>query len=126
MWVMSARRSLTSEQLLSTIRWSSEGTASPTGEITESQLLHLCNNLLVLDSQRKVWRFSHLSVAEYFENNYWTRQQADCYIAKTCLSYLIEFYKDSETDNYHDYMGDYFRRYSHDHWIKHVEAQNEE
>lgn len=126
MWVMSARHPWTTEELLSNIRWSYEDTSSPASKITESQLLHLCNNLLVLDSQRKVWRFSHLSVAEYFENNYWTRLQADCYIAKTCLSYLIEVYKNPESDNNHDGISDYFGHYSRNNWVKHVEAQNED
>jgi len=126
MWVMSTAQPLTSEDLLSAIRWSFEDTLCQASEITESQLLHLCNNLLVLDSQRKVWRFSHLSVAEYFENNYWTRQQADCYIAKFCLAYLIEAYKDPKAENNHDSKDDWLGHYSQHFWISHVEAQTEE
>lgn len=38
--------------------------------VSEFQLLHLCGNLLVLDSVRNVWRFSHLSVVEYFEDSH--------------------------------------------------------
>lgn len=41
-----------------------------------------------------VWRFSHLSMAEYFENNQWSLQAADCYVAKFCLRYLIEAYRE--------------------------------
>lgn len=126
MWVMSTAQPLTSEDVLSAIRWSFEDTLCLASEITESQLLHLCNNLLVLDSQRKVWRFSHLSVVEYFENNYWTRQQAGCYIAKTCLSCLLEVYQNPEAENEYDDRDDWLRCYSRDPWIPHVQTQEEE
>src|SRR5687767_13651681 len=61
MWVMCAYEPPSSEELLSAIRPDSERDAFDLSEgIAESQLLHLCNNLLVLDSHRNVWRFSHL------------------------------------------------------------------
>jgi hypothetical protein len=68
---MCAYEPLSSEQLLAAIRFDPKDTVCLAGKITESQLLHLCNNLFVLDSQRNVWRFSHLSVTEYFEENHW-------------------------------------------------------
>jgi hypothetical protein len=123
---MSAWRPLTSMELLLAIRCSFESTLCMGSVITESQLLHLCNNLLVLDSQRKVWRFSHLSVPEYFENNYWTRQQAHCYIAKVCLAYLIEAYKDPKAENNCGSRDDWLGHYSQHFWLSHVEAQKEE
>jgi hypothetical protein len=69
-WVMCAYHPLNSEELLSAIRLNPEKDAiCLSDKVTQSQLQHLCNNLLVLDSQRKLWRFSHLSVAEYFEES---------------------------------------------------------
>ncbi|KAL5331179.1 hypothetical protein ACEPPN_000708 [Leptodophora sp. 'Broadleaf-Isolate-01'] len=97
MWVMCAYKPLSNEELLSAIRLDPKDTICLAGKITESQLLHLCNNLLVLDSQRNVWRFSHLSVAEYFEENHWGLRQAHCYVAKICLGLLIETYKEPRT-----------------------------
>ena len=64
-WVLCAIMPLTSDELLAAIL---QDPASdefvPVGGMTEHTLLELSNNLLVLDSQRKIWRFAHLSVAE--------------------------------------------------------------
>ncbi|KAI1733395.1 hypothetical protein F4680DRAFT_46657 [Xylaria scruposa] len=103
-WVACACEPLNSEQLLSAIRLNSD-TENFTllSSIDESQLLHLCNNLLVLDSKRHVWRFSHLSVTEYFENNHWSLSRAHCHAASVCLKFLIEAYKTPDIDKYLDY-----------------------
>ncbi|GAB1320797.1 NACHT domain-containing protein [Madurella fahalii] len=97
-WVMCASYPLDSEELLSAVRLGSDPDAFElSSEITESQLLHLCNNLLLLDSQRKIWRFSHLSVVEYFEQNHWDRLQAHCHAAKVCLKILTGSYEEPKT-----------------------------
>ncbi|KAK3934684.1 hypothetical protein QBC46DRAFT_454028 [Diplogelasinospora grovesii] len=70
MWVMSASRPLGSHELLAAIRAGS-GIDDPVLEpIKISDFSDLCRNLLVLDTERDVWRFSHLSVMEYFEQNH--------------------------------------------------------
>jgi hypothetical protein len=139
---MCAYEPLSSEELLASIRLDPEDGRCLAG-ITESQLLHLCNNLLVLDSQQKVWRFSHLSVTEYFEENHWNLRQAHCYAAKICLRLLIKTYEDSEEPrtgsvdslNRHDHKNrasDIFdpkhtlQKYSRHHWITHIQTQEEQ
>ena len=68
---MCACKPLKSDELLSAIRLdATSDIIHLSEEADEDLLLDLCNNLLVLDSQRKVWRFSHLSVTEYFEENH--------------------------------------------------------
>lgn len=95
-WVMCAHTPFTSVELLSAIRLDSESDIfSLEPEITESQLLHLCNHLLLIDSQRGVWRFSHLSVVEYFEKTRWSLRQAHYHAAVTCLKLLLETYDDA-------------------------------
>ncbi|OCL11473.1 hypothetical protein AOQ84DRAFT_386815, partial [Glonium stellatum] len=95
MWVMCSCKPLNSDELLGAIRLDQHNdTFSLADEIDEDLMLDLCSNLLVIDSQRKVWRFSHLSVTEYFEENHWDLREAHCYAAKTCLSLLIEAYKE--------------------------------
>ncbi|KAH6627042.1 hypothetical protein B0J18DRAFT_157987 [Chaetomium sp. MPI-SDFR-AT-0129] len=95
-WVMCARTPFTSVELLSAIRLDSESDVfGLQPEITESQLLHLCNHLLLIDSQRGVWRFSHLSVVEYFEKTRWSLRQAHYHAAVTCLKLLVETYDDA-------------------------------
>ncbi|RYP41559.1 hypothetical protein DL768_010475 [Monosporascus sp. mg162] len=138
MWVMCARKPLSSEVLLPAIRPDSERDAFDLSEsITESRLLHLCNNLLVLDSQLKIWRFSHLSVTEYFEENHWSLRLAHCYAAKVCLKLLIEIREEPKsgsvsTGDEKDHKSkahDIFRPdhplqfYSQRHWITHVQTQ---
>ncbi|KAH0565685.1 hypothetical protein GP486_000925 [Trichoglossum hirsutum] len=51
-------------------------------------VLAACHNLLVVDQQLWVCRFSHLSVQEYFENRHWNQSQANSLVAKVCLSLL--------------------------------------
>ncbi|KAK5630889.1 hypothetical protein RRF57_006604 [Xylaria bambusicola] len=102
-WVACTYEPLTSEELLSAIRLDSDSTAFDLSDpITESQLLDLCNNLLVIDSQQKVWRFSHLSVIEYFEANHWDLQDAHYHAASVCLKGLIKIHTNvgqDEIDN---------------------------
>ncbi|KAK6082585.1 hypothetical protein SCUP515_02340 [Seiridium cupressi] len=140
-WVMCAHTPLSSEELLSAIRLDSEGESfDVSDEVNEYQLLHLCNNLLVLDSQRKVWRFSHLSVTEYFEQNHWDLLTAQCCVAKVCLKLLIKTSIQPQDGN--DYVTDeithqdephgVFRpengiqKYSRHFWIYHVQTQEEQ
>jgi ankyrin repeat protein len=142
MWAMCACKPLSSEELISAIRLDPEkDTFDLSDKVTESQLLHLCNNLLVLDSQRNVWRFSHLSVTEYFEENDWDLWQAHCYAAKICLRLLFETYKEPRTSSV-DSLGDShdhesracdifdpkhpLQKYSRHHWIAHIHTQEEQ
>ena len=63
LWVMAAERPLSTFQLLGAVRVNTNGEEPALAdEIDEQGLLSLCNNLLTIDSQLKVWRFAHLSV----------------------------------------------------------------
>jgi ankyrin repeat protein len=89
-WVMCACRPLSSEELLAAAQLDQNGESlivdSP---VSEETLLSLCNNLLVIDSQREVWQFSHFSVAEYFIDKHWTLQQAHSHVARMSLLLLM-------------------------------------
>ncbi|KAI0514341.1 ankyrin repeat-containing domain protein [Xylaria bambusicola] len=147
-WVACACEPLTSELLLSAIRLDSDTTEIKLFDmITESQLLDLCNNLLVIDSERGVWRFSHLSVIEYFEVNHWGLQDAECHAASVCLKGLIKMYTkvdqdemdnpDSNLDHglvrtqekrpvsYYQSRTS-FKSYLNDHWMNHIQAQKKQ
>ena len=129
-WVMGTYEPLSSEQLLAAIRVDPESEVfelSP--EISESQLLHLCNNLLLLDSQRQTWRVSHLSVVEYFEHNHWTLLQANCHGGRTCLRFLMDAYGPhrNESEIYGIFHPDHpFHEYARHHWLSHIQAQEGE
>ncbi|KAJ3574775.1 hypothetical protein NPX13_g4254 [Xylaria arbuscula] len=162
--VACAGRPLTSEMLLGAILFSSETIAPDLSEaITERQLLHLCNNLLVIDSHfdddadthMNVWRFSHLSVREYFELNHWDLQSAHYHAASVCLkSFIIEYANGipnepeaSSSGSSHtrpssefgsepnsslgeeqsiDYLTQFVDYYSSNNWIYHIQAQEKQ
>lgn len=55
-------------------------------DITLDYVLDACQNLVTVDPQK--CRFSHLSVREYFESRHCDYSEANCLIAKVCLSFL--------------------------------------
>lgn len=61
--------------------------------IDESTLESICSHLVVLDSQLKVWKFPHASVAEYFEDQHksWIDTAPED-VAILLVSCLIECY----------------------------------
>ncbi|OQD98394.1 hypothetical protein PENSOL_c009G01438 [Penicillium solitum] len=131
-WVMSACTPPSSDGLLSAICIDpNENSVNFENKVTKSSLLSLCNNLLVFDSQRKVWRFSHLSVVEYFEVNHWSLRQAHCNAAKVCLKFMIETYGNPTYEGNIKSSGDKhnmkklgpvhpFEIYVRHHWVIHV------
>ncbi|KAI0439402.1 hypothetical protein F4803DRAFT_47018 [Xylaria telfairii] len=133
-WVACSQEPLNSEGLLSAIRLDSHTTTyNLSVTITESQLLHLCHNLLVIDTQRDVWRFSHLSVTEYFEEHHWDLRRAHSHAASVCIKFLIEAYKTVDSKKGLDVLPRInlqlslpFGNYAHRHWIFHTRAQEGE
>ncbi|KAI0966492.1 hypothetical protein F4678DRAFT_449592 [Xylaria arbuscula] len=143
-WVACAKSPLDSVKLLPAIRLGSNTTALDLSDtITESQLLHLCNNLLVIDSSRNVWRFSHLSVTEYFEANHWDLQDANCHAANVCLKVLLHSYRNVGSGGNNDTVSNAkhnlvssriqsnpFERplqdYAGYHWISHIRDQEKQ
>ena len=78
MWVMCAKEPLDSATILEAICIdSTKEKLELASSITEDSLLSMCSNLLVNDSASGTWKVSHLSVAEYFEQNHWSMQKAD-------------------------------------------------
>ncbi|KAJ5535881.1 hypothetical protein N7513_009067 [Penicillium frequentans] len=140
-WVISACKPLNSDELLSAITIDCENdTSGFRKETDESCLQALCNNLLVLDSERRVWRVTHLSVVEYFENHHWSLRQAHCHAAKVCLRLLNVKYKspvyhiniegsgdkhEAEVPNMND-VADHFQTYVRYHWVNHVRTYEEQ
>ncbi|RWA13342.1 hypothetical protein EKO27_g1765 [Xylaria grammica] len=142
-WVACAYKPLTSEELLTAIRFDSQAlTIDLSEKISESQLLHICKNLLVLDSQRRVWRFSHLSVTEYFEERHWGLKRAHCHCATACLKLLLETHGNFTLNgipysmpslrcNFQERRSDRifeenhpFQTYAGDHWRSHIRDQD--
>ncbi|KAF3063054.1 hypothetical protein CFAM422_010404 [Trichoderma lentiforme] len=139
-WVLCARRPLTSDELLMAIRLESNlESLTVSDPIDESTLESICSHLVVLDSQLQVWKFSHASVAEYFENQHksWIDTAPED-VAILLVSCLIDCYSnwtlpesDDETkeflvtrpdlENYLDPRHP-LQRYTRKYWLQH--AQN--
>lgn len=140
-WVMAAEQPLSTAQLVCAARLNTNG-EEPTlaDEIDEQGLLSLCNNLITIDSQLKVWRFAHLSVREYLENKMqWTLPLVNFHAASACLTWLITMYDKEDDDiiNLSDWDGeaepaDIFHlmhplhMYIRHHWAKHVRAAQDD
>ncbi|PYH38721.1 ankyrin repeat domain-containing protein [Aspergillus neoniger CBS 115656] len=90
-WVLAAREPLAREALLEAIRINPDGMDTKLcASISDDALLALCRNLLVIDSERDVWRVSHLSVVEYFElRKSWTPAVTNLMVGKACLLFML-------------------------------------
>lgn len=97
-WVMCAATPMSSEELLAAICLPADVAGKVDNKVSESILLDLCENLLIVDPKLKVWKFSHLSVVEYIEKRHWTGAGAHCYAAKVCLSQLLTTFAYTEEE----------------------------
>ncbi|KAI9772569.1 MAG: hypothetical protein M1839_002451 [Geoglossum umbratile] len=63
-WLLCAERPLSAAEFIAAASVDSEGVHT---RVSESQMLELCCNLIVLDTDLNIFRFAHLSVREYLE-----------------------------------------------------------
>ncbi|KAK4059664.1 hypothetical protein Trihar35433_10711 [Trichoderma harzianum] len=100
-WVLCAAEPLSNELLLRAIRLETqtdskaEAALTLSSPVTQSTLESICSNLIVRDSQLKVWKFPHASAAEYFEGKHkdWmTKAHED--VAILLISCLIDCYSE--------------------------------
>jgi hypothetical protein len=69
-WVMCSYTPLTPTELVAAVCQDPEMDAIDCVDIDMGFVLAACHNLLMVDQELRVCRFSHLSVQEYFENHY--------------------------------------------------------
>ncbi|KAL6690771.1 hypothetical protein J3F84DRAFT_398058 [Trichoderma pleuroticola] len=137
-WLLCARRPLTSEELLMAIRLESNlESLTVSDPIDEPTLESICSHLIVLDSQLKVWKFPHASVAEYFENQHqsWIDKAAE-EVAILLVSCLIDCYSNWALPELDNNIGGFFKtapdlenyldpryplqKYARKYWLQHV------
>jgi ankyrin repeat protein len=83
MWIVSAYRPLTPNEILSALYW------SDIEDILDLEvLLRICHNLVRFDVELGVLRLTHLSVREYFEKYHFGETEGHMLIARTCFSIL--------------------------------------
>lgn len=86
---MCSCRPLSSAELVAAVCQDPDTDETDEIDISMDIVLDACQNLLVVDQELNICRFSHLSVQEYFENHHWSSCEIDCLVGKVCLSLLI-------------------------------------
>ncbi|KAH6888665.1 hypothetical protein B0T10DRAFT_573510 [Thelonectria olida] len=85
---------LSSKEFLAAV--SGHGTTS---SISHKQLLSLCNNLVVFDSELDAFRFSHLSVREFLEDpEVFGVAPAHAIVAELCLRHLAQALRPTQSE----------------------------
>lgn len=113
-WMIGNDQPLSPEDLVNRVSWACLTAAGKKKTFGLEILLGVCRNLVVLDNESKVIRFSHLSVREFFEEN--IDVDINKIPAKTCLRLLI-----SPQEQHEDHSGEP-RRYATRFWHKHLYA----
>ena len=88
-WVMCSCRPLSPAELVAAVCQDPDTDEVDKISINIDFVLDACQNLLVVDQELKVCRFSHFSVQEYLETHHWSSCEPDCLAGKVCLSLLI-------------------------------------
>ena len=98
-WLLCAQRLLRAEELLAAVHGVDIESSSESDEdddngeagSPENDILRLCRNLVVLDSEQKTFRFAHQSVREYLlGKSEYTVIGQHALATKRCLEYLTE------------------------------------
>ena len=97
-WIMCSCRPLSPAELVAAVCQDPDTDEIDEVDIDIKVVLGACQNLLVVDQELNVCRFSHLSVQEYFETYHWNSCETDCLVGKVCLSLLLN---NSNTLKYH-------------------------
>ncbi|MCJ1271985.1 hypothetical protein MMC22_011891, partial [Lobaria immixta] len=98
-WIMCSCRPLSPAELVAAVCQDPDTDEIDEVDIDIKVVLGACQNLLVVDQELSVCRFSHLSVQEYFETYHWNSCETDCLVGKVCLSLLLN---NSNTSKCHE------------------------
>lgn len=135
-WVLCAFRPLYSGTLLEAIRFAHEGDCLVQIELrTEQDILSLCQDLLTVDAEKKVWMLPHASVAEYFESRKSKGMglgECDAFVSRIQLDFLmtpkLELHYVPDPD--YDFISlnasklddlELFKGHVQNNWFKHVQ-----
>ena len=113
-WIQCSYQPLRSQTLLDAIgiEIGDQGEISLKETVVVNVLLKICQNLLIFDKQLNVFRFAHLSVAEYLETEL-CLDDSHGEIAKVCLSLLC-------TPSFWDSYDQTFEAKQYDHFDHHL------
>lgn len=125
-WLLSARKKLSSAELLAAV-----SIAVPSRrQLTINQILDLCCNLVVLDSELDTFRFAHLSVREFLEKQgEFANDRSNALAAESCLLSMIGSANDQASKYLLSELGylsncgyEQLQPYSYRFWAPHCQA----
>ena len=97
-WLLCAQRKLSSEEFLAALSYTARGQFD---KLTIEQVLHLCSNLVIYDPTLDTFRFAHLSVREFLENQpECSPGVANALAAETCLLHVLSFADNPATQRF--------------------------
>ena len=125
-WVMCSCWPLSPAELVAAVCQDPDTDEIDEVDINIDIVLGACQNLLVVDQESNVCRFSHLSVQEYLESYQWNSCEGDCLVGKVCLSLLISNLTAPEKAQSSNKEGrkigaDYVLEYAQLSWIAHIQ-----
>lgn len=121
-WVLCALEPPISLILLEAVRYSLEGDVLVQKEKrSEEDILLLCQDLLTIDAEKKIWMLPHASVAEYFESRNMTLGACDVFASTISLNFLMR--PDLQPPRYkgNEKVFHSFERYTANRWLLHVQ-----
>ncbi|KAI1843118.1 hypothetical protein JX266_010645 [Neoarthrinium moseri] len=127
-WLLCGRRRLSSNEFLTAV---SIIPNHPPSAVTKGQILQLCHNLITFDSTQDSFRFAHLSVREFLENDYNFNQMAtNSIVADCCRWALMSCTKpvisdNSDTTTFAVARLEDIQRYANTYWAEHYQAAGE-
>ncbi len=128
-WIMYSRDSLSPDELVAAACQDPETEDVDNIDIDIDTVLGACCNLLVVDQQLKICKFSHLSVQEYFENHHWGYAKSNALIAKVCLTLLnhpiYQLQHIDDIDEGFSSDASCLLTYARFHWATHVQEYGE-
>ena len=134
-WLLCAQRLLSAEELIAAVYQVEEEISSDSDEdyelrseqlrSPENDILRLCRNLVVFDSEQQSFRFAHQSVREYLlKQAQYAAAEQHTLATERCLDvYLTEWLEDSVARTMEE-QNKIFRHYAEVYWLvhyKHVE-----
>lgn len=114
-WILCCQRSLAVHEFLTAISVDFEETSI---RVTKENVLHICHNLVIYDSELDIFRFAHLSVRDFLEERMIT--EANSLAAELCLLVCLSKTPGSSSD-----AANSFQRYAIWYWGFHCDMARE-
>jgi hypothetical protein len=119
-WLLCSKSPLKTKEFIAAVTIHFEEQDTPLGQ---DQLLDICCNMFVLDSEYGVFRFAHLSVRAYLEGiDDYKEIRTHIYSLETCIDTCLSLYATPPVMPRSEVMvkrNDLFKQYAVEYWLLH-------